>query len=66
MKAKEVITRLKTEGWVELPGKKTSHRHFKHPAKQGKVTVPCHPGDLNPITLKSIEKRSGVSMSQGN
>lgn len=63
MKAKEVERRLKADGWVELPGGKTSHKHFKHPAKPGKVTVPFHPGDLNPITLKSIEKQSGVSMS---
>ena len=63
MKAKEVQRRLEADGWVQEPGKKTSHKHFKHPAKPGKVTVPFHPGDVNPITLKNIEKQSGVSMS---
>lgn len=62
MKSNEVIKRLKADGWVELVGKKTSHRHFKHPIKQGKVTVSAHPGDIPPGTLKSIEKQSGISM----
>lgn len=63
MKPREVEKRLKANGWVELPGGRTSHKHFKHPTRPGKVTVPYHPGDINPITLKSIEKQSGVSMS---
>ena len=63
MKPKEVVKRLEADGWYELKGGKTSHRHFKHPHKQGKVTVPNHPGDINPITLKSIEKQTNVTMS---
>lgn len=62
MKPSEVQKRLEASGWIALPGGKTSHKHFKHPEKPGKVTVPFHPGDINPITLKSIEKQSGVSM----
>lgn len=62
MRPKEVKRRLEADGWVELPGGKTSHKHFKHPTKPGKVTVPFHAGDVNPITLKNIEKQSGVSM----
>lgn len=63
MKAKDVEKRLKAGGWYELPGKKTSHKHFKHLSKSGKVTVPNHPRDINPTTLKSIEKLSGVCMA---
>ena len=64
MKAAEVVRRLKADGWHELSGKKTSHRHFKHPSKPGKVTVPFHKGkDINPFTVKSIELQSGVSMA---
>lgn len=63
MKPREVQRRLEADGWRELPGGKTSHKQFKHPEKPGKVTVPCHPGDINPVTLKNIEKQSGVSMS---
>ena len=63
MKPREVQRRLEADGWRELPGGKTSHKQFKHPEKPGKVTVPFHPGDINPVTLKTIEKQSGVSMS---
>ncbi|MDL2268375.1 type II toxin-antitoxin system HicA family toxin [Desulfosarcina sp. OttesenSCG-928-A07] len=62
MRPKEVKRRLEADGWLELPGGKTSHKHFKHPTKPGKVTVPFHAKDVNPITLKNIEKQSGVSM----
>ena len=63
MKFREVKARLEAAGWVELPGKRTGHRHFKMDGSPVKVTVPCHPGDINPITLKNIEKQSGVSMN---
>jgi len=62
MTAKEVIKRLKADGWYELPGKKTSHKQFKHPTKPGKTTVAMHPGDIPRWTLKKIEEQSGVSM----
>lgn len=63
MKPKEVQRRLEAEGWYELKGGKTSHKHFKHLERANKVTIPFHPGDINPITLKSIEKQSGVKMN---
>ena len=62
MKAKEVESRLKKAGWIPLKGKATSHKQFTYPGRPGKVTVPFHPGDINPFTLDSIEKQSGVSM----
>ena len=31
MKPREVKRRLEADGWVELPGGKTSHRNYKHP-----------------------------------
>jgi len=62
MKAKEVMRRLQADEWYELPGKRTSHKQFKHPTKPGKVTVAAHPGDIEPWALKNIEKQSGVSM----
>jgi predicted RNA binding protein YcfA (HicA-like mRNA interferase family) len=62
MTSKEVGQRLKADGWHELPGKKTSHKQFKHPVKSGKVTLPMHPGDVPKWTLKKIEEQSGVSM----
>lgn len=62
MKFKEMKKRLEAAGWEELPGGRTSHRHFRHPSRTGKVTVPCHPGDINPFTVKSIAKQTGVDM----
>lgn len=62
MTAKEIIQKLKAEGWYELPGKKTSHKQFKHPTRQGKTTVPMHPGDIPCWTLKKMEEQSGVTL----
>jgi predicted RNA binding protein YcfA (HicA-like mRNA interferase family) len=62
MTAREVIQRLKADGWYELRGKKTGHRQFKHPTKPGKTTVPVHSGEMGRWTLKKIEEQSGVSM----
>jgi predicted RNA binding protein YcfA (HicA-like mRNA interferase family) len=54
MKVREVIKRLKADGWFRVKSK-GGHRQFKHPVKKGRVTVA---GQLNvdvPIkTLKSI------------
>jgi predicted RNA binding protein YcfA (HicA-like mRNA interferase family) len=62
MTAKEVVRRLKADGWYELPGKKSGHKHFKHAAKPGETSVPMHPGDIPKWTLKKIEEQSGVLM----
>jgi len=63
VKPKEVIQRIEADGWYALPGKRTGHRQFKHPAKPGKVTVAMHPGDMPLPTLKGIEKQSGVKLA---
>lgn len=58
--SREVIARLKADGWylVRITG---SHHHFKHPTKPGIVTVK-HPCKSIPTgTLKSIERQSGLS-----
>ncbi|MGM1584257.1 type II toxin-antitoxin system HicA family toxin [Bacillus cereus group sp. BceL221] len=56
--SREVITRLKKEGWfiVNIEG---SHHQFKHPSRVGKVTVkhPCK--DIPKGTLRSIYKQAG-------
>lgn len=38
LKVKEVIKMLEDDGWY-LKNIKGSHRQFKHPTKEGKVTV---------------------------
>ncbi|MGA2339468.1 MAG: type II toxin-antitoxin system HicA family toxin [Terracidiphilus sp.] len=60
MKVRDLIKGLEKDGWryVYTTG---SHRHFKHPIKLGKVTVPGHPGDdIHPKTLQSILKQAGL------
>jgi predicted RNA binding protein YcfA (HicA-like mRNA interferase family) len=60
MKVRDVIKKVEKDGWryMYTTG---SHRHFKHPDKPGKVTIPGHPSDeATPGTLKSILKQAGL------
>ncbi len=60
--SREVIKKLKDDGWV-LVVAKGSHHHFSHPIKPGKVTVK-HPAKDFPIgTLKSMERQSGIKLT---
>ena len=57
--SREIIKILKQDGWYEIVCE-GSHHQFRHPVKQGKVTVK-HPQKDTPIkTLKRIEHQSGV------
>lgn len=57
--SREVIKKLKADGWYEV-NCVGDHHQFKHPTKKGKVTI-THPRKDIPIkTLKSIENQSGV------
>ena len=61
MKVRDVLTMLREDGWIELKGKRISHRQFKHPKKSGKVTVAGHPSiELAPGTERSILKQAGL------
>lgn len=58
MKIREVVRLLKRDGWVQV-AQKGSHRQFKHPVKQGRVTVAGNPGHEVPKgTLASILKQA--------
>ena len=59
MRAREVEKILLADGWyfVKQVG---SHRHYKHPTKKGKITIPWHTGDLNSRTEKSILTQAGL------
>lgn len=59
MRAREIEKIILDDGWyvVKQVG---SHRHFKHPTKPGKLTIPIHSGDLDPRTVKSILKQAGL------
>lgn len=58
MNSREIIKKLKAEGWY-LVRIKGDHYHFKHPYKKGVVTVPHPTKDLRKDTLSSIKKQAG-------
>jgi len=58
--SREVIKILKEDDWHHV-GSVGDHHHYKHPSRQGKVTV-SHPVEDIPIgTLKGIEKQAGIT-----
>jgi len=61
MDSREIISRLKADGWV-LVRTKGSHHQFRHETKAGLVTVP-HPKRDVPIgTVKSIFRQAEMEM----
>jgi len=57
--SREVIKMLLGDGWYFV-GQEGSHRHYKHPSKVGKATVP-HPKKHIPIiTLQNISRQTGL------
>jgi predicted RNA binding protein YcfA (HicA-like mRNA interferase family) len=61
MKVRDLIKLLEDDGWIYI-GSKGSHRHFKHPSKPGKVTVPGKPAsDVPRGTAKSILAQAGLT-----
>lgn len=61
MKVRDVIRLLENDGW-KYHSQKGSHRHFKHPSKPGRVTVPVTrmSKDLHPKTLASIFNQAQI------
>ena len=57
--SREVIQKLKTDGWFEVACE-GSHHQFKHPTKKGRVTVKHPEKDLDIELIKSIERQSGL------
>ena len=56
---KEMERILLADGWYEV-GQTGSHRHYKHPTKKGKVTIPFHAKDLTKGTENSIYKLAQI------
>jgi len=56
---KELIALVEQDGWrfIRQTG---SHSHYKHPAKQGIVTIPIHNKDIKKGTANSILKQAGL------
>ncbi len=61
--SREVIKILKADEWylVDITG---SHHQFKHPSKQGRITVRHPDKDIPRKTLDSIERQSGLTFRQ--
>ena len=60
MKVRDVMKIVQKDGWIHV-STKGSHRQFKHPVKNGRVTIAGHPSDeMPPGTLKSVLKQAGL------
>jgi predicted RNA binding protein YcfA (HicA-like mRNA interferase family) len=55
----DLIKKLKADGWVWVHTV-GSHYQFKHPSKDGKVTVPHPKKDLPRGTVNSVLKQAGL------
>ncbi len=58
-KPSEMEKIILADGWV-FKSQTGSHRHYIHPTKKGKVTIPFHSKDLPRGTEISILKQAGL------
>ncbi len=59
MDSQSVVKAIEADGWVEV-AQRGSHKHFTHPLKPEKVTVPHPKRDIPIGTLLSIEKQAPI------
>lgn len=59
MKFREMERIVKDDGWY-WAYTQGSHYHYYHDTKQGKVTIPNHPGDIPKRVVNSILKQAGL------
>jgi predicted RNA binding protein YcfA (HicA-like mRNA interferase family) len=60
-KVKEMVKIVEADGWFLISHDGTSHRHFRHPTKPGKVTIAGKDSsDLKIGTEISIYKQAGI------
>ena len=64
MTAREVIALLRRHGFIE-DHQVESHRTFLH-ADGRRVTIPIHPGDIRPGTLRAIFRQADVDPHSRN
>ena len=58
-KPQEMEKLILADGWV-FKSQEGSHRHYSHPTKPGKVTIPFHCKDIPKGTENSILKQAGL------
>ncbi|MFZ0705606.1 MAG: type II toxin-antitoxin system HicA family toxin [Candidatus Korobacteraceae bacterium] len=60
MKVRDLLILIQDDGWKQV-AQRGSHRQYKHPVKQGKVTIAGSPNDdVHPKTLSSILRQAGL------
>lgn len=59
MTPKEIERIIRKDGWI-LKAQRGSHKHYIHPHKSGKVTIPFHCKTLPRGTELSILKQAGL------
>jgi predicted RNA binding protein YcfA (HicA-like mRNA interferase family) len=60
MKIRDIIKKLREDGWYQV-AQRGSHRQFKHPIRNGRVTIAGQMNDdLAPGTLNSILRQAGL------
>jgi predicted RNA binding protein YcfA (HicA-like mRNA interferase family) len=59
--SRRLIRALEADGWQHV-GTTGSHRHFKHPTKSGKVTIPHPVRDLPIGTVRQIYRQASLPM----
>ncbi|MBO5597646.1 MAG: type II toxin-antitoxin system HicA family toxin [Oribacterium sp.] len=52
---REIEKEILDDGWI-FKRQEGSHRHYVHPTKSGKVTIPFHSKELSKIVEKSVHK----------
>lgn len=60
MKARQMIRLLKKNGFIELPGKGSSHRKFYNPVTKRFTVVPYHSTELKKGIEQAIFKQAGL------
>ena len=60
MRFKELDRLLKKNGWRPVRSK-DSHQHDQKDGVAKTLTVPNHPGDINPFVAKSVLKEAGIN-----
>jgi predicted RNA binding protein YcfA (HicA-like mRNA interferase family) len=59
MRFRDIEKVILKDGWyiIDISG---SHHQYKHNTKTGKVTIPKHKGEIDPIIVKSILNQAGL------
>ena len=58
-KARELERIIRKEGWYFI-GQEGSHRHYAHPTKPGKITIPFHSKDVSKAVENNVLKQAGI------